>query len=379
MTSTWRHFYLNIVGLVDYLFYSKLMTEREPSYAPCPPYRKTAADEAELRARKALSRRTLLRRTAAAVVALKFGGISDDVANELLWPRQEMKVSLVPGSEHLPKGGEEWVVFGGLGQSDSRSAAQEFFAAQGRNQVVSSVQYDTDGIDAHSVATVLARHIKERDIKRLSIVGVSMGTPTFMLAWSELQRQTVQGYEDVAQDTKIQRLVAYSSPFDMQDAWQRELGHLTAESGYRGGVIGKFLFSLVDGPGDLERTLPTNSASELWDHVKQSWSQTVNSCPPKLYVSQLRLLDSANLLSREHDYTSSFAAGAQFAYCEPTNADTVVYDNGAIGKYFTLFKPLDVEQTVVPVPHGGHANTELSAIALKPWLTSTDDIALGFN
>lgn len=62
---------------------------------------------------------------------------------------------------------------------------------------------------------------------------------------------------------------------------------------------------------------------------------------------------------------------AQFAYCAPSNLDTVVHDDGALTKYAAFLRRFAVGNTVVTVPNGGHASTYLSAQALQEWLSYT--------
>jgi hypothetical protein len=283
-----------------------------------------------------------------------------------------MKFSLVPGTEHIPPGGEEWLVFGGLGQLDSRNAAREFYDAQGKNQAVSSVRYATGGINADTMATGLSQYIKERNIKRLSVVGVSMGLPTFLVGWSELQRRAAaSSSQEQFALPRIERMAAYSSPFDMEDAWNGELAHIVAASGYKGGLLGKFAYSLVDGPGDVRRLLASRNLEQLRGHIARSWSQTTDGGPPEFFVSQLALLVNAHLATQWKVIKHTFMPGAHFVYCLPSDLDTVVRDDSAVHKYASSLRTLDIDNRTIVVPHGGHANTLLSARALMPWLTDT--------
>ncbi|HEX8350435.1 MAG TPA: hypothetical protein VF598_10775, partial [Hymenobacter sp.] len=97
--------------------------------------------------------------------------MAEDPISDRLWPVTGATVALVPGTEKLPKGGEEWVVFGGAGQQYATNAAREFYDAQGKKNVVAAFNYPSRAFDIDNVATALSAYVDKRRMSKLNIIG----------------------------------------------------------------------------------------------------------------------------------------------------------------------------------------------------------------
>lgn len=327
--------------------------------------------------RPQLSRRDILKgigyATLAGVVSLKYVDAIDKIIAHERWPADEAEVIAAIGSESIPKGGDEWLVFGGFGQKYSVNAAQELFNAIGRQQVVASVKYPNQGFAIDDIAQLIQRHITERKMKAINIVGVSMGLPTALMALRTLQQQSTDS-NSILPD--INYLAAYSSPADLHDAIDGDLApwidSLSQRSRYEPGVIAKFLYSAIDGSGDFGRFLNILNQKQWLGHIATSIEQTFNDCPPRLVLSQIQVMSSYNVEKQWQELRGLVTPyNTQFVYCAPSNYDRTVDNGTAIRKYQSALTNLAVPTTVLDTGPSGHANTYASATALGSLVTAS--------
>ncbi len=317
-----------------------------------------------------LSRRDVLKAigfaTLAGVSSIKYiDTIDKHIAHER-WPADRAEVVAAIGSEDIPQGGEEWLVFGGFGQKYSINAAQELFNAIGRRQVVASVTYPNQGFAIDDIAQLTQHHIEERKMKAINIVGVSMGLPTALMALRTLQQQSTISKSPLPD---IKYLAAYSSPADLHDAIDGDLAPwistLSQRSHYEPGVIAKFLYSTTDGSGDFSRLLNVLNQKQWLGHIATSIEQTFNDCPPRLVLSQIQIMSSYNVEKQWQELRGLVSPyNTQFVYCAPSNDDRTVNNGTAIRKYKSALTNLAVPTTILDTGPSGHANTYASAAAL---------------
>ncbi|MEK7153203.1 MAG: hypothetical protein AAB834_04595, partial [Patescibacteria group bacterium] len=301
---------------------------------PYPENTNGTGDEAMLLTREhQLSRRAFgrvcLQALGVAAVGLKTLSLAGDLASAMRYPPNDTRVELLPCTEAVPMGGEEWVNLSGLGQPDSRNAAYELAEAMDFSRPVAAIRYSNAGITPASIAGALAAYIRERQIKTLSIKGDSMGLVGAMAGLRYLNRQaSIFTFRGTGVDLlhgqpmpAVGRVVANSSPFNMEDAFRGEFAHLLAESGYKGDLVGKFLYSLFDGSGDGWHLLPPNDKRKIMKHIVRSLRQTFDHCSAELFMSQLVILDDADLEDDWQDLRTLFTETAATAYCKPDNAD----------------------------------------------------------
>ena len=314
-----------------------------------------------------LSRRELLMWLGAGIVmaAKTVHRLDQRVARER-WPNDEPEILPTYGAEDIPKGGEEWLVFGGFGQKYSVNAAQELFNAIDRRQVVSSVKYPNQGFTIDDIADLMGRYIQDRGMSVINIVGVSMGLPTALMALRRLQLTSMQNTTSLP---NINYLAAYSSPADLRDAIDGDLApwidRASRITRYEPAVIAKFLYSATDGPGDFSRFINFLDQKQWPRHIETSLDQTFNDCPPRMVLSQIQLISSFNVETQWEDLRGLVTPSTtKFIYCSPSNYDRTVNNDAAIQKYKNALQRLSVPTTILDTGPSGHANTFASAVAI---------------
>ena len=115
-----------------------------------------------------------------AIVAPQVHKIDTIVAAER-YRADDVEIIQAAGSDKIPKGGTEWLVFGGYGQKYSTNAAQELFNALGEKEVVASVKYPNQGFTIEELANYVHSYMRERGMSKLNVAGVSLGTPTALM------------------------------------------------------------------------------------------------------------------------------------------------------------------------------------------------------
>lgn len=325
-----------------------------------------------------LSRRSFLKLAGTATVGLvaaKKLYAADQLLAYLEWPPDSTEFLMAYGNESIPLAGEEWVVFGGFGQKYSVNAAQELFNAIGREQAVSSIKYQNQGFTIDELAQSFERHIAQRKMESLNIVGVSMGLPTAIMALHKVIERHEQGLGPISKMPSINYLAAYSSPADWQDAMDGNMATVIASVSDKlqipPAVIAKFLYSSFDGDGDPQRALNFLSPIQLRDHIFDSIRQTFNGTPPRLVLSQIQIISEFNLIREQEGIKKLLVPGkTKFIYCMPTNnIDTTVNNKGAIEKYSSQLAIYNISTTVLETGPVGHANTYASAAAMGKFIS----------
>ncbi len=356
-----------------------------PPVAPPPPIEEVETARTEYR--------TMLRRRFLGNVGKVLGGMvvasgivkhGFDVLTEELWQPEDARIDPAVGAENFEPGGERWLVFGGFGQQHSHNAANELFNAMGKTQPVDSISYPSHDFDADTLSPVIRRYITAHKISKLNIVGVSMGLPIALMSLRSIEQQKVRAAKSERSIAglllpDIGYMAGYSSPADMTDAFaaQGELTNLVEtfakKINYEPGACGKFIYSLVDGPGDTEKLEDISNIPQWERHLYDSFNETTNGCPPAMAWAQLvNFLQPFNFESQSSDYQTILGPNLQFIYVSPTNSDNIVDDSNAIQRYKGGLKTLGINR-VHQLSSGdvGHANTIASAIAMGKYLLAT--------
>lgn len=315
-----------------------------------------------------MSRRDLLKRLAYTAVGVAVVGPCvqriDSIATHERWPDDDFMIIPSEGSETLANGGEEWLVFGGFGQKYSVNAAQELFSAIGQRQVVASIMYPNQGFTIEELGACIEEYVQARHMSTLNIVGVSMGLPTALMALT-----TLRAGAKPTSLPKINYLAAYSSPADVRDAIDGDLAQLVSDLGkytdHMPVIPPKFIYSLLDGDGDVQRFLNIQDNAQWVQHIRDSIKQTMNDCSPELALSQIKIISAFNVEEQWQSLRNIVSPGnTKFIYCAPSGGDDTVDNTNAANKYRDALTRLSVPTTVLDTGLSGHANTVASAQVL---------------
>lgn len=350
----------------------------------CPPRSPVPAAEMAT-ATAGFSRREFLKKTgrvAAGAALYGTGAVSvagkiSSIYTKARWPDSDPLITLAEGAETLARGGEEYIVFMGYGQRDGRDAANELFAALGGKKVVASMRYPSQSFTCEDLAPDVAQHIRQRRIAKLNLVGVSMGTVIGLDTMRDvmLQDKRKPGRNltatNGAQGTlpSIDYMIAYSSPSDMQDAFQGELADVIISISdrlhYSGEAAGKLLYDVAD--QFKNRPLYMDGLDGVAKMVVNCLLEVNNDCPPAMALSQLRILRPFNVLQQAENYRIVVNPDTQLVYVAP-NSDDIVNDDRAARNYSLGFHEINVAKvTVLSSGDTNHANTKDSANVFGQW------------
>jgi pimeloyl-ACP methyl ester carboxylesterase len=205
---------------------------------------------------------------------------------------------------------------------------------------------------------VLDEFIEEHNVKRIGIVGISMGLPIAMEWFSSIVADAEAEGREI--DWRIEEIISYSSPFDGEDPWKSDLLHWGAKSQYPGGLFSKFLYNL-----DFRRVFnPMADPEERSAALDEAINKTLNECSPQLFMSQVRLLAEADP-SEWLPLLQNYADGVVFIYMIGELPDDVLDAEQAADRYFKFLSQLgNATLRLIVVAGAGHANTFLSANTL---------------
>ncbi len=308
----------------------------------------------------------------------------DTIVSAERYQQDEVEILLAAGAETLPKGGTEWLVFGGYGQKYSTNAAQELFNALGSKEVVASVKYPNQGFTIDELATYVHAYMKQRGMSKLNVAGVSLGTPTALMTLGYIQEHAnnpLAQYQDIAFSPRglalrklpeIGYFIAYSSPADVQDASQGYIAQTIVSrikgTGYAPGMIDKLIVSGFDGEGDGLKSINILNPAEWLKQQHNNLEETFNDTPTLMVLSQMEIAAEFNVDEQWEKWRLVLSPDSYFGYFYPSKADPTVNDAGAYRKYEVALKHLDVPTAYVPTGEPGHANTVATASAASKWI-----------
>lgn len=283
----------------------------------------------------------------------------DVVSAQVYYQDDETVLHYVEGSEAAPEGSEVWFVFGGAGQIDSEVPARQFLEANhasGEKEAVVWIKYDNDGFDEND-PNILAVFLEEHDIKRVGIVGISMGLPTGLSWFYEIAEAAKREGREI--EWEIEDIVGYSSPFDAQDPWKADAlrAAATLPIPYPGGMISKWIYN-----ADLGVIFGKDSTDEQRrDALGSAWEKTWNKVPPAFFLSQMHFLYSVDINEWQNS-EDLLSDDVKFIYLIGELADNTIDAEQAANKYFEVFAVgIGATWRLVKVIGAGHADTSLSA------------------
>ena len=300
----------------------------------------------------------------------------DDIYTKLRWPAGEPYISPADGAENIPPGGDEHIVFMGYGQNDATNAANQLFNALGRTTSVSAMHYPNQGFTCRDLAPVIAQRIRERRPARLNIVGVSMGTDIGLESARlvVLQDKRRPGHTITKEDQKQERqsrinyLVAYSSPSKMEDAFQGEIADtivaISDRLHYSGDAAGKLLYDMVDQHSN--HPLYAEGLSGIFKMARNCISEVNNDCSPEMALSQLKILMPFNFANQATQYSPVFDPFGHIIYIAP-QVDSIVDGPRAARDYEDGSRRSHLGFTLLSSGNTNHANTADSALAYGHW------------
>ena len=330
----------------------------------------------------ATNMRTLERRTfgkialGGVVVALGGARFLQQVNNDytsIRWPAAPARIDMVPGSDRLARGGEEYLVAMGFGQQDAMNASHELYSAINEDLPVASLRYPSVDFMPEDLARVVAAHIRVRRMSKLNIVGSSAGFIMMLRALQHVYPRNVRqpGRTDTntnGQQTgylpRINQLIAYSSPSNWESAIQQdtELGKVMLAAGekygYHGDTAGKLIYDLTDqsrNNPDLSQTLPG-----LRTLLYRTFQEVNNNCPPGMCWGMFRQIVQFDIRTQGPQYGGIVAPSTEIIYTAP-NHDLIVADRQSERDYA---QGLRKNVMVLSTGNTNHANTLNSSLVI---------------
>lgn len=270
-------------------------------------------------------------------------GTIDRFVTNVLEGSDDLFMGPVPAARHLPLGGPELIVHGGIGQQSSLHAAEQIYEQLNKEIVINYVSYPSGRFTASTMAAGYQRLIRERAIKNVALVGGSAGGPIALRGFNALQRQQAylseQGHLQQLIDMPGQSLLSLDcSPGSLYDAFNGELAILVGRVGERLNLqpelVSKMFFSMIDGPGDSAKAMQFTNPQIFWPHFIDSGREVFNGTPEAMWWSQLVdfLLDF-DIENQAPFYAPTLPKHMQKLYLLPTNFDPIVDRNVAAGRW----------------------------------------------
>lgn len=347
-----------------------------PPVCPPPPAAELAEAGQHGMTRRELLKASLLAGVYAAAAGTALGRISNEYTTDR-WGNAPARIVMADGAEALPTGGQESIVFMGYGQQDPTNAVNQLSDALDRQQAVAGLYYPSGSFVPLDLAIPLARHLRERHVEQLNLVGFSMGTNIaletircIMLSNGPRFGQAADGADSLmVPQLKINYWIACSSPANLQDAFQGELADtivaISDATGYDGDAAGKLLYDIADQV--YNQPIYTDGARGLARMAVNGWLEMNNDTPPRMALSQLRILRGFDWPQQAPAYRMVATPGARVLYVRPRN-DTIVNDDSGENGFRAGFREIDVANFhIVSTGNSDHANTVASARAVGQW------------
>lgn len=360
---------------MDYISAEQSVSIANPHPGLCPPISLEYGD-IPMRQAKEMNRRNFIGNV------LKIGGAAivgadlltqatfkaDDYYTSMHWPPLPAKIYFANGVDPNITPGAEWLVFGGLGQQDSRNSGQQLDDDIDHREPVASVFYPSYGFSPEALAPLIRKYIIARNIKRLNIVGISLGLPTALMTLRELEIQEIERINhnypnDGFQMPEIGYIAAFSSPSDLKSAFDNELIPLLrimADHGYNAEAIGELLYCMTDRNGDTYKLSHPSDIRIFATYLRDTIDQLQHGCPPNLFENQLiKVLVPFNILQQSKNYRSILTPKTRFRYLGPKKGnDDVVNDGSAFNNYKNGLLSIGIDNSVsLSTGNVDHANT----------------------
>lgn len=273
--------------------------------------------------------------------------VADVHASKRLWPSSaaDLKGLDMATSEAM-------ITFSGLGSLDGVNQARHIARVFPGSHAY--WQYSTDHISVEELAEILLE--RAPSLQTAGVNGHSMGGPLGL----EVIRLSA-----AASDMKLGTVVLHCSPFDMDDARQASAAKWSALAKVPPGPGAKYLIAFAKGCIEGE---------SVRDSIKHAKHHAVSGVSPRLWLSQMRLLQQIDLTRHMRDYQALVGPDTKVLYCMPDDParDTTVDTERASQHYKLFFEALGVPFTIVRVPKACHADVALASVHL---LQASPDLA----
>jgi hypothetical protein len=301
----------------------------------------------------------------------------DTIIASTLWPNDAMEVQYVPtveGSEAEHKK-EAYIAFPGVGQKDTKNAAAEHYNAIDHELPTAYVSLPNQGFTIAELAHEVDDLIDEKGLEKINIIGVSAGTQLALQTISYIEEHPDEFIDTPGEDPlpEVGYFLANSSPYDVMSAYKGPIIEPTMNiintTNYRSGVADKFIYSLIDGPGDVNRLLENLHGTVNISYFVDSVEQTFNSTAPLMVQDHLIVLNETDAEKEKNAWKKVLTPTTKFLYFYPSKGQDLIVDNQKAYRQFSeTLQALDVSTEYVPVDSTEHANTVSAAAAFKDWL-----------
>jgi pimeloyl-ACP methyl ester carboxylesterase len=301
----------------------------------------------------------------------------DTIVFGSIWPNDKMEVQYVPSVEgtvaEYKK--EAYIAFPGVGQKDTKNAATEHFNAINHTLPTAYVSLPNQGFTIQELAHEVDSLIDENNLDKVNIIGVSAGTQLALQTITYIEEHPEEFIEEPDEEPlpEIGYFLANSSPYDEMSAYKGPIIQPTMNmldaTNYRAGIAEKFVYSLVDGPGDINNLLPNSLHPINISYVFDSITQTFNATASTMVQDHLTVLNEIDAEEQKNTWKKVLTPTTKFLYFYPSKGQDLVVDNEKAYRQFSeTLQKLDVSTEYVPIESTEHADTVQAAVAFGNWL-----------
>lgn len=302
---------------------------------------------------------------------------ADTLATGIIWQEDDLEVNYVDAVQGTPAEykKEAYIAFPGVGQKDTKNAATEHFRATDGVIPVAYVSLSNQGFTIPELAHAVDDLIDEKDLEKINIIGVSAGTQLALQTITYIEEHPDEFIDSPGEDPlpEVGYFLANSSPYDVASAYKGPIIEptmsLLEKTNYRSGITEKFIYSLLDGPGDINKFLDIFGKPVNVDYVIDSIQQTFNGTAPLMVQDHLVVLNESDAEKEKSAWKKVLKPTTKFLYFYPSKGKDMVIDNEkAYIQFSETLQELNVTSEYVPVDSKEHADTVQAAVAFGHWL-----------
>lgn len=286
----------------------------------------------------------------------------DSVLTRARWPHTHTELA------EFKYGKERWLIVPGLGQYDGYPLAKTLSANGLKDQEISYLNYAEQGITPDDIADDIATFsgVRPRWLGRPDPVNGflnSAGGVTFFESLRTLRKR----YDSPRPLPKVGKLVLNCAPFDVWDTYDSDGVEFLKSIPYRGSAIGKMII-------ESARRIKAGHATyeEIEKGIHDGVKTTLGGTPPGMWMSQIRLLATADPMRDIEDFQDIITAQTKVLFCLPAHSpdDDVVVDDQAFRKWYEFFNHFGAQPDFVRMRGTGHADVAQASHRIGPWLAS---------
>lgn len=264
------------------------------------------------------------------------------------------------GTPELPQtGGNEIILFGGLGESDTTDYAVGLGKKEHTPTRTVGLRYPAQGFQIEEIAGALYDHLRKARPEKVALDLTSMGTQIGLQAYGlviknkrELEKQWAISHGTRPDyDWKIppiSLIAANGAPASIEDASMKDVAKLLLKlheiTGYTPGIDVKTLYECLDDQDGWQKTFGLEGPKEMVGQWVNGYRRAAK-VPDELLISQLIILANSN---NEQTFENlRYCAGAYTTLCyfiAKNWRDNVVGEKGASAKIIKAAKSIDVKK-----------------------------------